>query len=220
MGPSRRRAAVEDKPTIRIVAEKLLIALRACAPFASKDEERPHLMMLRFIADPASLQVSATDGHSLIDIDVPVQGAELVDFCVMTTHVPMLVKSLSRIDPKLRTETVCTIMVGRTKVKLTAGETELFVPRAAQQTDFPFVEKVIPEPYVSGKRAAVFGLGCDLVVRVIKAVSVVAHALQWTAPKDEHAPLRCDIVANDSGITGLIVFAPMDIGEAAERANA
>lgn len=126
-----------EKPTVDIIAEKLLCVLRAATPFCGKDEERPHLTMLRFTAERKSLEVAATDGHCLAMLDVPLEGAEPVVFCLLTTHVPMLVKALQRMDGEQRAELVVTITVGKTKVRFDVGETEIMVPKGEQQTEFP-----------------------------------------------------------------------------------
>jgi hypothetical protein len=209
---------VTEKPTVDIVAEKLLSVLRAATPFTGSDEESPHFMMLRFTAERHSLEVAATDGKCLAMLNVPIEGAEPVVFCLLTTHVPMLVKVLQRLDAEQRSELVVTITVGRTKLRFAVGETEVWVPKAEQQTEFPFVEKAIPDRPRQGQRAAaLFAVGTELFSKVMRAGSYVAHSLELSVPAGPEAPLRFDVVEASLGITGLFVVMPMKLQDSADR---
>jgi hypothetical protein len=207
---------VNDKPVIRIGAEPLLQALQAALPFAAVDKEQAHLMVLHLVAraPDGSLRVEATDGVSCAMLDVPIHGAtEDVDFCLMSTHVPTLVKVLSRIDPKKRADTIAELMCGRLKVKLTAGETELFVPRVAEQLEFPDTKKVEPEQHVGARRVFPFGVDPSLLGKALRAVAHVTHGVEWSVPTNPEHPIRLDIIEAETGITGFFVVMPLRLSK-------
>jgi len=205
----------DDKPRIDIGAEPLLRALKAALPFASKDQERAHMMSIRFVHDEGTeMEVNSTDGHALARLRVPTFGAtEPIVFCMMTTHIPTLIKVLDRIEPKTRSETTASLEIGKFKVKLTAGETELFVPKVEEQLEFPSVEKIAPERQTTARSVMSFGMGPLLLAKALKAAAEVTHCVEWSIPTNPVMPFRLDCRPGTTGIEGFFVVMPMRLGD-------
>lgn len=203
-----------EKPTITIIADKLLTLIQACKPLAGKDTERPHLMLLHFSADKTDLECYATDGHTLGKVSADVSScSEPTSFSIATEHLPVLEKLLSRLDQKERSETAVELQVGRSLVQLLLQSSKIVIPKSAEQIEIPY-DKVIPDAYVPGAEAvASWAFNPELLARVLRCASRPGHAVEITAPKTRLSAMRFDIVQNIAGYKGTFVVMPMNVDD-------
>lgn len=206
----------DDEPVIiSLTADRLLCALQAVTPFASKDEERPHLTMVKFLLEPHSelLTVEATNGHALARLQVPIESGEPVSFGLMSTHVPTIEKVLSRLDPERRQTLAVDLTVDANRIRLTCAETDVFVPRSAIQLEFESTKRAIPAlPLADDKVTTTFGVDPVLLGKSLRAAAHVADSLQWSVPRSPIDPIRLDVFGHRTCIEGLFIVMPMRLG--------
>jgi len=205
----------KDKPTISLIANRLLTLLKATRPLAGKDKERPHLMMVRFVANSLTLEASATDGHTMGLLTAGVQAcSEPVTFCIETAYLPMIEKLLSRLDQKERSEATVEIVVGKAKVQFKIQQSEVFAPKAPEQLEFPDTSRAVPERFVAGRyTAGTWGMNPELLARVLRCAGQAGIAVEFTAPETSLSPMRLDITENTAGYEGTFVVMPMRLDE-------
>lgn len=194
-----------------IVGSKLLGALRATLPLASKDDERGHLMQVRFNVERDVVEISATDGHALARVIAQLDSADApVSFGLHTTFAPTIIKALARVDGENLKNLAVEFSVGTHRVRVRIGDTTVVVPNVSEQLSFPEIERIIPRQHEATRTTVTtFGVGPALMKRVMGAAAHISATLVWSSPASPTDPIRFDAVDGIGGLAGTFVVMPM-----------